>query len=230
MSIRIARFAGYIAVAAGLALPGATLGAQAAAQAIMVAPFNVHEARRDSRDFDGIGTAIADLLAADLRAGGAAVVDRAPTQRTVALQPRVRDGMLGRQGAVEAAKVVNAAHVVYGGFTADAAGNVRLDARAVNVGTGQVEFTERLQGRGDDVVGMLQQLASRLAAGMSVSLSGGAVQGAPVPLRSLIDYGKGLEAADRGDRAQARQLLQSVVRDHPNFAPAKAALAAIGER
>jgi len=230
MSIRITRFAGSIAVAAGLAFPGATLGAQAAAQAIMVAPFNVHEAQRDSRDFDGVGTAIADLLAADLRAGGAAVVDRAPTQRTVALQPRVRDGMLGRQGAVEAAKLLNAAHVVYGGFTADAAGNVRLDARAVNVGTGQVEFTERLQGHGDDVMGMLQQLASRLAAGMSVPLSSGAAQGASLPLRSLVDYGKGLEAADRGDRAQARSLLQGVVRDHPDFAPAKAALAAAGDR
>jgi TolB-like protein len=222
--------AASLALAGGLALPGATLAAQATAPTVMVAPFNVHEARRDSRDFAGVGTAIADLLAADLRAGGARVVERGPVQRTVALQPRSRDGMLGRQGAVDAARALGAAHVVYGGFTADAAGNVRLDARAVNVGTGAVEFTERLQGRGDDVVAMLHELASRLAKGMSVVLSGAAPASAALPLRSLVDYGKGLEAADHGDRAQARQLLEGIVRDHPDFAPAKAALAASGER
>lgn len=228
--IRFARTTMSLAVAAGLALPVAVLGAQATPQAVMVVPFNVHEAQRDSRDFAGVGTAIADLLAADLRAGGAPVVERGPAQRTVALEPRSRDGMIGRQAAVAAAKTLGAAHVVYGGFAADAAGNVRLDARAVNVATGAVELTERLQGSGDDVVAMLGELASRLAKGMSLALSGGSPQGAALPLRALVDYGKGLEAADRGDRARARLLFEGVVRDHPDFAPAKAALAASGDR
>jgi hypothetical protein len=225
-----------LAVAGALASPVAALGAQGAQgapgapQAVMVVPFNVHVAQRDSRDFAGVGTAIADLLATDLRAGGARVVERGPAQRTVALQPRSRDGMIGREGAVAAAKILGATHVVYGGFSADAAGNVRLDARAVNVTTGAVELTERLQGSGDDVVAMVGALASRLAKGMSLPLAGGAPQGAALPLRSLVDYGKGLEAADRGDRAQARQLLEGVLRDHPDFAPAKAALAAAGDR
>jgi hypothetical protein len=209
-------------------VPVATLGAQATGQTVVVAPFNVHEARRDTRDFAGVGTAIADLLAAQLRAGGVSVADRAPVQRTVALQARGRDGMLGRDGAVEAARLLGARHVVYGAFTADAAGNVRLDARAVNVATGAVEFSERLQGQGDQVIGLLHQLASGLARGMSIALAGGSPDGASVPLRALVEYGKGLEAIDRGDQANARQLLQGVVRDYPGFAPARAALAATG--
>lgn len=227
--IRIARLAASLVVS-GVALSAATLGAQETTTTVMVAPFNVHEARGDSRDFAGAGTAIADLLAAELRAGGVRVVDRAPTRRTVALQPRPRDGMLGRQGATDAAKALGAAHVVYGGFSADAAGHVRLDARAVNAGSGAVEFTERLQGQGDEVVALLHQLASRLATGMSLTLSGNAASTVSIPLRSLVDYGKALEALDRGDRVQARQLLEGVVRDQPNFAPAKAALAAAGDR
>jgi len=228
--IRFTRWTAALAVSAGLALPGGALEAQATAPTVVVAPFNVHEARRDSRDFAGVGTAIADVLAAAFRAGGVSVADRAPVSRTVALQPRVRDGMLGRDGAVSAAKLLGGQHVVYGGFSADAAGNVRLDARAVNVGTGAVEFTERLQGTGDDIVGLLQQLASRLASGMSLSVSGGAMRGSSIPLRAFVDYGKGLEALDRGNRADARQLLEAVVRAHPDFAPAKAALAATGDR
>jgi TolB-like protein len=228
--VRMARIAASLALAGGIALPIGAVAAQGTAPTVIVAPFNVHAARGDSRDFAGVGTAIADLLSADLRAGGARVVDRGPAQRTLALQPRTRDGMLGRDGAVAAARVLGAAHAVYGGFTADAAGNVRLDARAVNVSSGAVEFTERLQGHGDDVVAMLQQLASRLATGMSMPLSGAAPHGVSLPLRSLVDYGKGLEAVDRGDRVQARRILEGVVREHPGFAPARAALAAAGDR
>lgn len=228
--VRVARFAALIAIAglvAGRALPA---GAQGNAQTVMVVPFNLHESPRDNRDFAGVGSAIADLLAGDLHAGGIQVIDHAPAARTAALQPKSRGGMVARQAAVDAAKLLGATHVVYGGFAADAAGNVRLDARAVNVGTGAVEFTERLQGRGDEVVVLLQQLASRLASGMSLSFTGGGAQNAALPLAALVTYGKGLEAADRGDRAQARQLLESLVRDHPDFAPAKAALAASGSR
>lgn len=227
---RIVRLATALVVAGGLALPASAAVAQATAAAVVIAPFNVHEARRDAGDFAGIGTAVADLLAAEFRAGGVNVAERAAVQRVTALQQHARDGMLGREGAIAAAKALGAPHVVYGGFSSDAAGNVRLDARAVNVGTGAVEFTERLQGHGDDVAGLLHQLAFRLASGMSLALSAGGAQGSSLPLRALADYGKALEALDRGDRAVARQLLQGVVRDHPEFAPAKAALAATGGR
>jgi TolB-like protein len=228
--VRIARLAALLAVAGFIARPAAPLAAQGTAQTVMVVPFNLHDSPRDDRDFTGVGSAIADLLAADLHAGGVQVIDHAPAARTAALQPKTRGGMVGRQGAVDAAKLLGATRVVYGGVSVDAAGNVRLDARAVNVGTGAVEFTERLQGRGDDVVALVHQLASRLASGMSLPFSAGGAQNAPLPLAAMVTYGKGLEAAARGDRAQARQLLEGVVRDHPDFAPAKAALAASGSR
>jgi hypothetical protein len=226
---RIARLAAALVATAALTIP-TTVAAQVTGQAVVVAPFNVHEARRDTRDFHGAGTAIADLLAADLRAGGASVVERGPVQRTVALQPRGRDSLLGREGAVATAKVLGAQHVIYGGFAADQAGNVRLDARAVNVSTGAVEATERLQGHGDEIPALVHQLAVRLAAAMSVTLTRGASTGASLPLRALVDYGKALEAMDRGDRGAARSLLQALVQDHPDFAPARAALAAAGSR
>lgn len=203
--------------------------AQQQAPSVAVAPFNVREARSDTRDFDGIGTAIADLLAADLQAvSGAHVLDRGPVHRASALQLRSRDGMLGRQGAVDAGRSLGARHVVFGGFSADASGNVRIDARAVNVETGAVEATERLQGRGDDLGSLVQQLAATLATGMSLSASPTAGTASSLPLHAMVDYGRALDALDTGDKARAQQLLQDVLRDHPDFAPAKAALAAAG--
>lgn len=227
---RITRFAAVLAVAGGTALPVGSMRAQAAGTAVAVAPFNVREARTDTAAFAGIGTAIADLLSSELRgAAGVRVLDRGPVSRTVAIQPKTRNGFTGREGAVEAARLLGAQHVVFGGFAADASGNVRLDARAVNVGTGVVETTERLQGRGDEIVSLVHQLAARLEGAMSIA-PGGAAPGSAISVSALADYGRALEASDRGDRAQARQLLEGVLRDHPDFAPAKAALAAPGGR
>ena len=101
--IRIARVTTALTMTFALIVPVASAGAQGAGPTVVIAPFNVHEARSDSRDFVGVGTAIADLLATELRAGGVSVAERAQVRRTVALQQRGRDGMLGRQGAVEAA-------------------------------------------------------------------------------------------------------------------------------
>lgn len=218
-----------LVAAGGLALP---LAARAqATTAVAVVPFNVRGSGADSAAFAGIGTAIADLLATELRhVSGVRVIDRAPTGRTVALQPRTRGGFIGREGAVEAARLLGAQHVVFGIFLADASGNVRLDARAVNVGSGSVETTERLQGRGDQVASLVSQLAARLEGAMSMTAPTGAAASPSIPLGGLADYGRALEAFDRGDRARARQLLEGVLRDHPDFAPAKAALAAAGDR
>lgn len=226
---KLAGLATTLAVATGFALP--TPARAQAATTVAVVPFNVRASGTDTVAYSGIGTAVADLLATELRAvTGVRVTDRAPTGRTVALQPKTRGGFVGREGAVEAARVLGAQHVVFGGFATDAAGNVRLDARAANVGSGTVEATERLQGRGDQLVSLVRQLAARLENALALTAPVGATPSPTIPLAGLADYGKALEATDRGDRARARQLLEGVLRDHPDFAPARSALVALGDR
>lgn len=226
---RIARLTATLVLLSGAALPTAAVAQ--GTTTVAVVPFNVRESRTDTAAFIGIGTALADLLSAELRAvPGVRVLDRGPVSRTAAIQPKTRNGFTGREGAVTAARALGAQHVVFGGFAADASGNVRLDARAVNVGTGVVETTERLQGRGDDIASLVHQLAVRLETAMSVTASGSTAASPSIDVSGLAAYGKALEASDRGDRAQARQLLEGVLRDHPDFAPAKAALSAPGDR
>ena len=65
---------------------------------------------------------------------------------------------------------------------------------------------------------------------MSLQTSGTPAGGSALPLRALVDYGRALDAGDRGDTARARQLLEGLVRDHPDFAPAKVALSALAAR
>lgn len=229
---RIVRFAMWsAAVTAGLA-PLPSLSAQPSPVVAVVA-FNVHSTARNARgarEFAGVGTAVAELLAAELTStAGVTVLDRARVQRAVSAQQASRTGMVDRDAAVNAARQLGAAHVIYGGFTADASGNVRLDARGVNVATGAVEFTERLQGDGDGVVALVQRLSSRLVGGMSLPARPGfaAAATSTLPLSALVTYGKALDSADRGDRAQAQTLLRAVLSDNPDFTPAKSALAGL---
>jgi TolB-like protein len=213
----------------GVAFPGAAF-AQGTTTTVAVVPFNVRASRTDTTAFVGVGTALADLLSSELGAiAGVRVLDRGPVSRTAALQPKTRNGFTGREGAVTAARALGAQHVVFGGFAADGSGNIRLDARAVNVGTGVVETTERLQGRGDDIASLVHQLALRLETAMSISASGAAAASPSIDVSGLAAYGRALEASDRGDRPTARQLLEGVLREHPDFTPAKAAMAAPGD-
>jgi TolB-like protein len=226
---RITRLA-TLTAAVCLIAPLSVSSAQSSAPVVAVVAFNLHGAANDSRDFAGVGSAIGDLLAADLAANAnVRLLDRAQVHRTVAIQPLSRNGMVDRGAAASAAKLLGARHVVYGGFSADAAGNVRLDARGADASTGAVEFTARLQGRGDDIVALVHELATRLVAGMSLpARSGAAGAGSALPLSAVVSYGKALDAVDRGDQAQARERLGALVRDHPGFAAARSALAGLG--
>jgi TolB-like protein len=227
---RIVRCAALAAILAGTATPLTASAAQQGTPVLVVVPFNLHGQSRDSHDLDGVGTAVADLLAGDVASRAAVrVPDRAPVQRAIAAQQLSRNGMIDRDAAVKAAKLLGADHVIYGGFSADQAGNVRLDSRGVNVATGAVEFTERMQGSGDDVLALVRELASRLSAGMSLPARQGSspAAGARLSLRSLAAYGRALDFADRGDRAHAKELLNSVLAESPGFGPAKAALSGL---
>ena len=231
---RIARFVTFAALGVATLAPAKKLPAQEAAPTVAVVTFNHFASPKDRRDFSGVGTALAALLGADLGAAGdVRVLDRAQVQHAVQGQPLSRRGMIDRGAAVEAAKQLGAQHVVYGGFSADESGHVRIDSRGVNTSTGAVEFTERVQGNADDVVALMRQLASRLVAGMGLPASthpstDGAASA--VPLRSLVSFGKALDLAAQGDNAQAQSLLTGVIADNPGFAPAKAALAALKPR
>jgi hypothetical protein len=128
--------------------------------------------------------------------------------------------------AVRVGRLLGAQHVVFGGFNSDPSGNVRIDARAVNVESGQIEYTERVQDRADNVMPLVEQLAAKLDAGMHLPparQAGTAGATTKLPLTYVVMYGRALDFADHGDTAHALELFDAVLKDFPDFAPATAA-------
>jgi hypothetical protein len=152
-----------------------------------------------------------------------------------------------RETAVRVGKLLGAQHMIFGGFMADAKGNFRIDARAVGVEQGVIVYSERVQDKSDNVMALIGTLAGKLNTGMRLpattartgdasptspaATSSEAVQaGAPVasprlPMKYAVMYGKALDMSDRGDKTRAVELFGAVLKEFPDFEPAKKAQA-----
>ena len=184
---------------------------------------------------------------------GIRVLERDAVQKLIDEQKLATDGKVDAQTAVKVGKLLGVQHMIFGGFMADPKGNFRIDARAVSVETSAIEYTERVQAKGDDIMPLIGTLAAKLNAGMhlpAMSIRMGeamtpasgaapvavAQAGAPaaqpaagtakvkLPMRYAVMYGKALDMADHGDKAKAVELFGAVLKEFPDYAPAKSGI------
>jgi TolB-like protein len=239
---RRTRIALLAVTGAALVAPVGALVAQAARPTVAIMYFNNNVITKDARDYDGLSKGLPDFLITEMSSNSAIrVVERDQVQKLIDEQKLVGAGQVDRESAVKVGKLLGAQHMIFGGFMADPKGNFRIDARAVNVETGAIEFTDRVQDRSENVLALVSQLASRLNAGLKLPVSptrtgdAGAVgpqqAGSPtatkLPMRAAVLYGKALDMADKGDKARAVELFGAVLKEFPDYAPARTGLAKV---
>ena len=93
-----------------------------------------------------------------------------------------------------------------------------------------------MQDRSDNVLVLIGQLASRLNAGLKLPGSttrtgdagmpagpqqAGAAMPTKLPMRAAVLYGKALDMADKGDKARAVELFGAVLKEFPDYTPAR---------
>ena len=228
--------------AAGVVAPARVAVAQAGRPTVAIMYFNNNVFTKEARDYDGLSKGVADFLITEMSSNSSIrVVERDQVQRLIDEQKLVGAGQVDRETAVKVGKLLGAQHMIFGGFMADPKGNFRIDARAVNVETGAIEFTDRVQDRSDNVLALIGQLATRLNSGLKLPGSptrtgdaggpGAQQAGAPsatkLPMRLAVLYGKALDMADRGDKARAVELFGAVLKEFPDYAPARRGMAKV---
>jgi TolB-like protein len=229
--MRFARFATSAAAALGLAAPVARAVAQETAKpTVAILFFNNNVFAKDARDYDGLRKGLADLLITEMAENpNIRLIDRDQAQRMFDAQKLAAGTHVDRELAVRVGKLLGAQHMIFGGYMADMQGNLRIDARAVGVERGVIEYTERMQDKGDNVMGLIGALADRLNAGMNLPAmpAGAQPAAAPgaLPMKYALMYGRALDLSDHGDRTGAVELLGAVLKDFPAFEPAKKARA-----
>ncbi len=240
---RIARFASLAVAVVGLAAPLAAHAQAAGKPTVAVMYFNNGSFGKDARDYDGLSKGIPDFLITDMSANtNIRVLERDQVQKLVDEQKLVTGGQVDKETAVKIGKLLGVHHMIFGVFMTDPKGNFRVDARAVSVETGAIEHVERVDGKGDDIMNSISQLAAKLNSGMKLpamparrtgdagaaSQTTGATQaGAPaatpkLPMRVAVMYGKALDMKDHGNKAGAVELFGAVLKEFPNYEPAKA--------
>ena len=240
---RLTRIALLSATVAAVAVPRDSIVAQAGKPTVAIMYFNNNVFTKDARDYDGLSKGVPDFLITEMSGNAAIrVIERDQVQKLIDEQKLVGSGQVDQATAVKVGKLLGAQHMIFGGFMADPNGNFRIDARAVNVETGAIEYTDRVQDKSDNVMALIGTLATRLNSGLKLpampvrtgdaSAAPGARQaGSPsapkLPMRYAVMYGKALDMADKGDKAHAVELFGAVLKEFPDYAPARNGMAKV---
>ena len=236
---RIARFISFAAVV-DVAAPVAAQ-AQAGKPTVAIMAFSNGSFGKDARDYDGLAKGIPAMLITDMQANtNIRVIERDQVQALVDEQKLVTGGQVDQATAVKIGKLLGVHHMIWGTFMTDPKGNFRVDARAVDVETGQIEHVDRVDDKADNIMSSIGALASKLNAGLKLppmpavrtgsttpapGATGAQQAGAPaaspkLPMRVAVMYGKALDAKDHGEKAKAVEYFNAVLKDFPTYEPA----------
>ena len=171
---------------------------------------------------------LAQMLISDLSAtDGLRVVERERLQAILEEQKLAQTGKTDAATAARIGKLLGARYLVLGSYF-DVLKAFRVDARLVDVETGQIVKSVGAAGRPDDFLGLEQQLAEGLKQALQGVARGPARSEAPTrrssatPPKQLktetaVMYGRALVAMDDGDRKGAKTLFKKVLSAQPDF-------------
>ena len=235
---RIARFVSLAAGVVGLVVPLAAHAQKEGKPTVAILSFTNGSFGKDAKDYDGLTKGIPAMLITDMQANpGIRVIERDQVQSLVDEQKLVTGGQVDQATAVKIGKLLGVHHMIWGTYMTDPKGNFRVDARAVSVETGQIEYVERVDDKADNIMASIGTLAGKMNTGLHLpsmpvrrtgdaSPASGAQQaGTPapsprLPMRVAVMYGKALDMKDHGDKAKAVELFNQVLKEFPNYEPA----------
>ena len=136
---------------------------------IAVLYFDNNSIGKDRADYEGVGKGIADMLITDMASNSSVqVVERERVQSLLTEQNLTKSGTIDPQTAIKLGKIIGAQYMITGGFMSDGRGTYVLTARAINVQTSAITSPMRLTTKGDDVLGLISQLSTKINSEMKL--------------------------------------------------------------
>ncbi|NOT09041.1 MAG: tetratricopeptide repeat protein [Gemmatimonadales bacterium] len=218
----------WLAQIAALALTALPAVAQDTRPGIAVLPFeNGGSYGKDKEDFESLRKGIAALFVSELAQNPAVrLVDRETTQRILDEQGLALAERVDRETAARVGKLVGARYMITGSFI-DLYGDFRVDARLINVETGEIMKVARsdpkLRDR-KDMYRMIQSAAERVMAGTNLPPLPVRTASRQVPTEALAFFSRALLYHDRGDKAKAVEYYRKALDLFPAFAEASEGL------
>ena len=171
----------------------------------------------DSDRFAPLSKGLPAMIITDLNKNGAGLklIERDKIQALLKEIAFGQTGSVDESQAVKVGKILGAQAIALGSFMV-LGENIRIDVRIIKVETSELVLAESIVGESDDFMRLEQDLANRIADSMKASLS---------PRKDLsksgIDaalyFSQGLNAMDRGDKAEARRLFAKCIELDPIY-------------
>ena len=198
---------------------------------IAVLPFeNGGSYGKDKEDFDALRKGLAAMLISELAQNSEVrLVDRFETQRVLDEQGLAVAERVDKETAARIGKLVGARYMVTGSFI-DLYGDFRIDARMINVETGEIMKVVRSDPKFHDrrdMFRMVQSVAERVMADNRLpQLPSSSAQrpARQVPTEALALFSRALLYQDRGDKAKAVEYYQKALDVFPDYAEASEGL------
>jgi TolB-like protein len=212
--------AGMLALGTASARPAAAQQAADQRPTLAVMYFN-NSSMVDRSSYDALSKGVADMLISDLAAmPGIRVVERDQLQKLLEEQDLTTMNRVDPATAAKVGKLLGAQHMIFGGFFVDPKGTLRLDARAVNVETSAIEHVESVQGKSDDILGVIAQLAGKLTKGLKLATTAPAERPAgDAPsggrFKALVLYSRALVEDDQQHATEALALYKQFLDGTP---------------
>ncbi len=185
-----------------------------------------------SAELEPMRKGFADMLLTDLGAvKGIKLVERERLESVLQELKLSQTPFIDPKSAQKMGRGLAATHLVTGAF-ALAGGKLRVDARIVAIGSGQVVASSQVEGKPDEVFDIEKDLADLLVRTLELKLDFAERKALrEVPTRSysaFMSYSAGLDARDRGDAKRAEAAFAAAVAADPEYRAAKSALERLG--
>ena len=220
--------------ASAFAVSAIPVAAQNAAQRPTLAVlYFTNSALVDNASYAPLSKGMAEMLITELAQNNAVrVVERDRLQSVIEEQNLQNSDRVDKDTAVKLGKTLGARHMLLGSFIIDQKRNMRIDVRAVNTETSQIDYTESVSGNADNLLALVIQLGSKVNAGLKLpALKTASVttpaSKSPNQFKALMAMSQALEAEDRKSKSEAVSLYKQAIALNPDFDRAKTRLASI---
>jgi TolB-like protein len=219
---RAAEEAARAAVANERALDAASLPAAS----VGVPPFDVGAA---DTSIAPLAYGLADLLTTDLaRSGKIQVVDRLRLDAVLREIRLVKSGRVDTTTAPRVGRMVQARRLVLGSLSEQGDGELAIDARIADIGSGAVRTAVSAHAPLEQILRAEKELAFRIFEQLGVTLSPAersAVEQLPTrSVTALLAYSRGVRFEAEGRYSEAAREYREALRSDPGFQPAAARL------
>jgi TolB-like protein len=185
---------------------------------------------QDKEDFEALTVGVQQMLITELAVNTQLrVVDRSRIRQIMEEQDLGASGRVDEQTAARIGKIVGAKYMVLGGFV-DFYGEMRFDARIVNVETSELEKAHYVRGDREEMFSLVVDLANGITKELSLPtlqrqvLQEREQRAEEIPHEAVRMYTKALLAQDRGDTERAIELFSQITTDFPAYTEASEAL------